>query len=84
MVTPTIFSFVSIFFHFFPKIPRYPIYRGCKIIIIIITRSALGRAHLPLTTVFRRLKSKPRVAAAMRAQYGFSRRNKIFVAVHTL
>ena len=40
-----------------------------------VTRSALGRAHLPPTTVFRRLK--PRVAAATRAQYGFSRRNKI-------
>jgi len=49
------------------------------------TRSALGRAHVPPTKVFRRLavnKSilKPRVAAATDGQcvyVGFSRRNKI-------
>ena len=49
------------------------------------TRSALGRAHIPPTKVFRRLAVnktilKPRVAAATGGQYvyvGFSRRNKI-------
>ena len=68
---------------------------GLKLFIIIrrririITRSALGRAHLPPTTVFRRLK--PRVAASTDPNtntcMGFSRRNKISrccVAVHTV
>jgi len=49
------------------------------------TRSALGRAHVPPTKMFRRLAVnktilKPRVAAATGGQYvymGFSRRNKI-------
>jgi len=53
--------------------------------ITITTRSALGRAHVPPTKVFRRLAVnktilKPRLAAATGAQYvhvGFSRRNKI-------
>ena len=49
------------------------------------TRSALGRAHVPPTKVFRRLTVnkailKARIAAATGSQYiyvGFSKRNKI-------
>ena len=55
------------------------------IIKIIITRRALGRAHVPPTKEFPRLAVnktilKPRLAAATGGQYlyvGFSRRNKI-------
>ena len=51
----------------------------------MLTRRALGRAHVPPTKLFPRLVvkktiSKPRLAAATGAQYlyvGFFRRNKI-------
>ena len=52
------------------------------------TKSALGRAPLPVYLRQRCFDaSKPRVAASTGPQYkyvGFSRRNKIPVAVHTL
>jgi len=55
---------------------------GIIILIIVITRRALGRAHVPPTKVFPRLAVnktilKPRLVAAMGGQYlyvGFSRR----------
>ena len=45
---------------------------------ILKTRSALRRAHLPPTTVFRRLKTTRRCFYGAQYEYvGFSRRNKI-------
>ena len=62
------------------------------IAITITTRSALGRAHVPPTTVFRRLAVnktilKPRVAAATGAHtctWDFSDVTKFRVAAHTI